>query len=82
MVISFALAGTVYYLAEDVDKVPTDIGEIDLKKDMVIGGNPQKYIIIIANVTLPTTVGNITFVNGTPIDCDVPPGHPNPCDPD
>lgn len=83
IVVSIVIAGEdLYELSDDVYNVATDIGHINLTKSMFIGGSPEKHIKLTENRTMPTTAGNITFLNGTEIDCDPPPGHPNPCYPD
>ncbi len=81
--VTFAFAegdDAVYVLDENVS-VETSNGVVMLYSGMLIGGAPKSYIWLVRNYTLNTTVGPTHFFNQTVIDCEVPPGYPNPCTP-
>lgn len=68
-------------LSEEAEDISTSNGVLDLPEGTLIGGNPTNYITLSEGTTLETTAGSEYFASGTKIDCDVPPGEPNPCDP-
>jgi len=81
LVIRFGLGDEgVYELAQNHTHVVTNNGTIDLSEGVLIGGNPQEYIVLTQETSLNTTDGEVIFTNGTKIDCNPPPGYPNPCE--
>lgn len=91
IVASLAIADELYQIAGDPQnikvKIPNNVSfsntiyNFTIMSGMSIGGNPATYALLAETVTLHTSVGDIVFTNGTKIDCDVPPGYPDPCDP-
>lgn len=72
-----------FVLSGDHVGVETSSGNVTLYNGMRIGGSPIIYIWLTYNRTLNTTLGLRNFSHLTQIDCDfeLPPGHPDPCNP-
>ncbi len=74
-------SGQAYTLSKGEKNVETDVGLVTLYEGTNVGGDPYNYISLTEGIFLQTTDGEIFFEAGTKVDCDVPPGHPDPCDP-
>jgi hypothetical protein len=70
-----------YEIQLPVKNVPTTQGLKNFSEKTLIGGdNATNFIRLTAPFNFTTPFGNYTFPDDTEIDCDVPPGFPNPCD--
>ncbi len=71
-----------YEIQNPAYNVPTSAGLKNFSEKTLVGGNNATNFI---RLTLPTNfstpLGNFTFPSETQIDCNVPPGYPNPCNP-
>lgn len=78
---ALVFANNGYKLSQNVYNVETNIGTVTLHTNNWIGGTYTNSIFLRERITVDTDQGIIVFDEETEVDCDVPPGHPNPCDP-
>ncbi len=75
-----------YIVAQNTSDVKVTDGvqnfTLNLAVGTLIGGNPETSVIMTEARAIPVMQAtNITFPVDTEIDCDPPPGYPNPCTP-
>ena len=66
-------------LGETVYGVATTNGTLTFENNTLIGGDPVSYITLTEGRIFLTTTGQQYYDSGTKIDCNPPPGYPNPC---
>ena len=70
----------VLTLDEEEPGVLTSAGTIDLPEGTKLGGSPTNYITLSEDIYVMTVEeGEQTIELGTLINCDHPPGTPDPC---
>ncbi len=66
-------------LAETVTGVATNNGTLTFQNGTLIGGDPDTYITLTQSRTFLVATGSAEYPSGTKVDCNPPPGYPNPC---
>jgi hypothetical protein len=71
-----------YETQHPVYNVQTNVGPRNISEKTLVGGNnATNRIWLTVPTNFSTPFGNFTFPADTELDCDVPPGYPNPCNP-